>query len=521
MKTLRFCVLVVCVCALPWPAARGQAAENSPQPLEILSGRPDATGEELLGGTYQNPLAGIAFRIPSACDQVAKVGSDEVARFASTDRWWEMVVTKATSAQPLPLSEQPPAKEDEPRKLGLLEVVAARLRQSNPSIEIVRQDTVDLGEFNVGIIAARMTVGSQRRLLQQAIVQANEQLYYTIALTTPASKEASGADSDDPGERVAAETFRQVLDTVKLLDRSPIKDDQNERLFRTRAFFVGLNGKRMREVLVPEQWLRLMHDGRDVGYTYIVEEPDATFSSDGVKIGIRSRSYPEPDVQVDGETWYHVSGDRHREKWSNLVWMQNHKSKSSEQFTEFGTSSLKVMREVDEHASAGDPKDPKQPALVKTGETYNLRVQTGPKTAPPVTQELPPWYLPQAAGHLLPRLLPLNQPKTFMFATYISDSRAVMHRYVDVGTEQEVELAGKRVRAVPISDRVGLEGSPTIHYISLDGKYLGSVNKDSKITLLPTDAVTLQKLWSNKADLTRPAEREQQPEPGPAAQRPR
>ena len=93
-----------------------------------------------------------------------------------------------------------------------------------------------------------------------------------------------------------------------------------------------------------------------------------------------------------------------------------------------------------------------------------------------------------------------------MFAVYVSDQSHVMHRYVDVGSEQDVDLAGQHVRAVPISDRVGLEGAPTIHYISADGKYLGSVNKESKITILPSDAATLQKIWANKANLTRPRE---------------
>src|SRR5688500_18549312 len=98
-----------------------------------------------------------------------------------------------------------------------------------------------------------------------------------------------------------------------------------------------------------------------------------------------------------------------------------------------------------------------------------------------------------------------------------------MMRYVDVGTEQEVALGGERVRAVPITDRLGLEGSPTIHYIEpATNRYLGSVNNDSKISILPTDAATLQKKWAN-ADLTRPkpaapAPRQAQ-SPAPAAAR--
>ena len=59
-----------------------------------------------------------------------------------------------------------------------------------------------------------------------------------------------------------------------------------------------------------------------------------------------------------------------------------------------------------------------------------------------------------------------------------------------LGAEQMVDLGGKQVRAVPISDRIGLEGQPTIHYMSPEGKYLGSVNKSARITILPTDAAT-------------------------------
>ena len=65
----------------------------------------------------------------------------------------------------------------------------------------------------------------------------------------------------------------------------------------------------------------------------------------------------------------------------------------------------------------------------------------------PVNKVLPPFYLPQALGQLLPRLLPLGQPKTYLFATWVSESRALMMRYVDVGTESRVEFNGRLIRA--------------------------------------------------------------------------
>ncbi len=501
-------VLAVSTAALAQATQPSADASPKPDALNVLSGRPDAAGDQLLGGTFHNPLAGIAFRVPGAVQQVGKEGAgDEIARFANEKKTWELIVTKTTTAQPMALSGNE-------KKFGLLETIAARLKQGNPGIDIVRQDVVNLGENNAGLIAARMTTGGNRQLIQEAIVQANDQLYYSFMLTTPAAKDAKGPDSSDAAEQVAVESFREMLDTIKLLDRSAIKQDQNERLFRTRAFYVNLDLAKLRKTLIPEQWQRLLRDGKDIGYTYIVEEPDqAAGGQEGIKIGIRSRSYPDSATQVDGETWYFVTGDRRHENWSNLVWIQNLPKKTSEQFTEIGSSDRHVERQADNsgQVALGDPSDPKQPPVV-VAEPYVLNVQTVGQTgnAEPLKRNLPPFYLPQAVGHLLPRLLPLEAPKTYMFATFVSDRREVMMRYVDVGTEQEVDLAGSRVRAVPITDRIGLQGSATIHYMGPDGKYLGSVNKDSKITILPTDAATLQRLWANKALLTRPTEQPKQ-----------
>jgi hypothetical protein len=496
---------VVLLCALV--AGRIIAQEQRPEPIASLAGRPDVEGSELLGGKYENPAAGIAFQTPSNCKQVKGTGGDEIVRFVNEQRKWDLVASKSSSAEPMPLTAA-----DDPSgrtKMGLLEVIAARLKQVNPGIEIVRQDKINLGENDAAMLAARFTAGTQRRLIQQAIIQANDQLYYTLTMTSPASATEKGADSTDAGETLAVNAFKQVLDSVKLLDRGVIKEDQNERLFRTRALFVNLTPERLKKALIHEQWMRVIRDGKDVGYTYTVEEPDSAAGQDGIKIGVRSRSYPQANTQIDGETWYAVSGDRHHESWSNLVWVQDLAKKNAELVTELGSSDL-----VSKKVVAGQPpfKKGENPPVSQI-DVYTLDVQTLGKTATaaPLKQDLPPWYLPQALSHLLPRLLPIHQPKTYMFAVYVADSRKVMHRYVDVAMEQTVELNGQKVLAIPITDRLTLEGSPTIHYMSADeGKYLGSVNKDSKVMILPTDSTTLQTLWANKADLSRPKPAPQQ-----------
>ena len=516
------------------PAAGANAAAATPEPITGLAGRPDVVGQEMLGGAYQNPRAGIAFHTPLNCVQLKTTG-EEIARFANEKAGWEIVCTRSSAQQPMPLVG---GGKNAP-KMGLLDVVAARLKQANPGADIVRQEVEDLGEYRAGIIAARLSAVGQRKLFQQAIIQANDQLYYTLSMTSPAADGAKGADGDDPAEKVAVETFRQMVDTVKLLDRSVVKEDQNQRLFRTRAFLTTLTPKKLRETVIPVQLMRLIQDGKDIGYMCIFEEVEAVRDDnaeaapvaagkkeeaggglDRVKIGIRSRTYPDAETVVDGETWYIVNADRRHEDWSNLMWVQNRKTKKANQVVEIGSSDRRTNRRVDNQLAVGDARDPKQPP-VQAFDTYELSVKTD--AAEQIKRTLPPFYMPQALGHLLPRLLPTREPKTFLFATYVGDRREVMMRYVDVGTEQEVTVGGQRVRAVPITDRIGLEGSPTIHYIDPStNKYLGIVNNDSKITILPTDAQTLQTTWAN-ADLTRPAEQQPpaQQSPAPAASRDR
>ena len=168
---------------------------------------------------------------------------------------------------------------------------------------------------------------------------------------------------------------------------------------------------------------------------------------------------------------------------------------------------MKLTRRVDADA-APDPKDKKAPALREV-ESYRLSV-TRPKRdkdtmAKPEFYTPSPWYIPQALGSMLPRVLPLKKPVTYLFQSYVSDQKEVVHRYVDVGFEKEVEFAGKRVRVIPVTDRIRLEGTPTVHYMSPDGKYVGSWSAEGKIAIIPSTQAELKKIWLD-ADLTKPAE---------------
>jgi hypothetical protein len=282
---------------------------------------------------------------------------------------------------------------------------------------------------------------------------------------------------------------------------------------------------------VPEQWLRIIKDGKDIGYSYLVEEIGRDLprngqqlmesgGNDGVLIGVRTRALPDAGTQIDTESWMWSAFDRRFEKFTSFAVQK--KGNDEDRFSEIGSTNTqnKLLREqigdkVLEKGQHFGPEnksyDPNQPAVRQVEVTTLEVVYKGKnRAAPPMRQQLPPWYLPQAMAHLLPRLACKEQGKTFMFAVYNGDSRALMARYVDVDQEQECTIGGQTRLAVPVRDRLGLEGSVTTHYFTADGKYLGSVNPDTKITILPTDRDTLNKLWKG-ANLSRPAQVEPKP----------
>ncbi len=325
-------------------------ASLAPNSLGVLNGRPDETPAAELGGRFESKAEGISFETPVNCVRVKKnVG--EIARFVNSAKKWELVATKTVTSEPISLR----GSEEKFHGSGLLAIVIGQIKANNPGAEILRHDIINIGDNEAGMIAARFTVGTQRRLLQQVIVQANNQLYYTLTLTTPAVSKAKESGAVDPGEQLAVETFGKIVDSIKLLDLAPVRRDQEQRLFRTRAFYVNLSADKLKQALVPQQWLRMVKDGKDVGYMYVIEETAAQGASQGIKIGMRSRTMPDATSQADGETWYFMSFDRRHETWSNLVYLQNRKTGQKSHSSEIGASDMITKRVLNDSLKMGAP----------------------------------------------------------------------------------------------------------------------------------------------------------------------
>ncbi len=457
-----------------------------------------------LGRLYEDQVAGIALRPPASMEKLPHRGDpNRVVEFVDKDRQWVLRVDRTTYDKPTVVTALP---GDPP---GVMDRIVEQFTQGQIHVEVLRQDLVNHGTLDMGLLAMRYGPADSRRLAQQAIIRANPLVFYTITFNSPTNvpiKPEERSDEPDPLEREAVEIFNAVIDSVQILDRRHIKEEQDRRLMRTRALLPNFNEHRLTRVLIPEQWLRIVRDGEDIGYSYVVEETYNYGQHPGVLVVIRSRLMPQEDVRIDTEKSMFISFDRRHGFWTSTTTYRD--GERVQDTIETGTSDQRTLPVVRRQRDADG-----QPARVEAIPEYLLSVSrtVGRREQDRIVRHLPPYYLPMATAHLLPRLLPLNEPQGYLFVGYVSDQQELMFRYIDVEPEQDVTILGHTVRAVPIYDRWGLQGNPTIHYVSPDDRrYLGSqtitaagTDKESTTWIIPSDARTLESLWKD-ATLTRP-----------------
>jgi hypothetical protein len=504
------------------------AALSQAVPSTLPTTAPTADIE--LGQLFESRVAGIQFQPPAGGTLVRQIEGGDLVRFVYPEKNWDLKVRVVHLAKPVPLSFIPTPNLSG----GLLEMTVADLKTRDPSADVLLQEVKDFPPYQAGMLAARCNAGVDRGLVQEAIFKSDDQTFYTLQLTTPARSRDQKGDDDDPGEVLAAATFEKMLGTVKLIDRQQLKQEQDQRLIRTRGLFAIWDEKKLRSILIPDQYLRVVRDGKDAGYVQVSEHVANHAGNDGVEIVLRSQMTLEPAAPVVPstpappaptgivvptaapvappiaeplpiksirQTTMFVTFDRWHEDWSIITTFDNGHGPPA-MSSELGNSDMQLRRILDREKAAAMWKEPgkhdQQPPVIEK-QKYTLSVSQYTKTqaGSPVVRELPVFYLPQALGQLLPRLLPLNDSQTYMFASYVNNQREVMARYVDVMPEQEVDLEGQKVQAVPVRDRIGVEGAGTTHYLTRQGQWLGSVSDDRKLMVLPTDADSIRKIWKD------------------------
>jgi hypothetical protein len=466
-----------------------------------------------------NEAAGLSVRPPVGGVIQRRGGNvDELFRVVDTDIGWEFAVSRIQLTEPMELvtPRVEPAAPGQPRAQptpGFVDTFASQMPTDNPG-QFLRNELVPIATVDGAILTTRASGLKGKQLHQAAILRRSPTWFYIVRYVVGVG---DGPVEADPNAVAAVDTFAASLESLTLLDTDDIRAEQDERLFRSRTVMLNWTESRLQQTLVPQTWLRLIRNGKDIGYSYVVEEPAVDLPRPGqtekvverplgVRVGVRSRTQPDADLILDSESWSYVSFDRGQEAFSNQIVAKSADGKS-DYAIERGSA---VRRDRDIPKVVKVPGVGQDQIIVQRDQTHNLEVFSISKQTPlpPKTLPLQPYYLPAALGHLLPRLLPLNDPRTYMFSTYVSDNRQIMARYVDVLPAQNINLDGQIRLLVPVSDRVGWDGAPTLHYLTPDGVYVGSVNEAAGVTVLVSDEAAIRTLWKD-ADLSRPSAPEQ------------
>lgn len=495
-----------------------------------------AAGDDIeLGQLFRSRLAGIEFNPPAGGTMIRELNSGEIVRFVYPDTNWEIRV------KPIPLSV--PYKLSAPGDAGLLELTATQLTRSNQAVQIQRREVIRVNGLPVGLLEAKYNVGNNRIFSQQAIFEDTDQYYVLVQMVLQCDAQPTGpgqpaVQPSGASEAQARRVFAKVLSTVKVLDRGALLKEQQHREYKTRELWVLIDKNRIISAIQPLQLMRVIRDGKDVGFIQINERLATHNSNEGVELIVRSRVQTEPPkpqevkatpadngasgaagtagVDLPGvsqapapvaakaagpsniftNSTFFVTFDLHHEDWTSIMQVDDH---VAAQAVESANSDLTMRMDprLEKEAERFSDK-PGQATPIVTVPQYLLNVDYayGRRQGKPVDLHLPPDYLPQVIGQMLPRLLP-NEPGRYMFSFYVSAEQKLMRRYVDVEETRDIELGGKTVRAVPISDRIGVDGIPTVQYVSRDGEWLGSVNTDARLVILPTDEPTLTDIWKD------------------------
>ena len=554
MKWRRFTIGMTC-----WVAGCGTAvlAESVPpaSPTTAPAASSTAVGDAMaaqepitLAAPFRSVLNGIELRPVAGGRTIEQPGSSEVARFLYPDRGWDVRLMTTPSSKPVPLTRS----RDNANGAGMLELTVDQLTTADPHADVIEQDVKRLPEYDLATVVARHHVGTERELLQEAIVRLNDQNYYVLQFH--AAEAAAGGSAqpdegpsagggfgpvDEQAEVGARQAFTLMVGTIRLLDRTELLQEQRQRLYHTQALYDLMTQKHVEAALVPQRVMRVLRGGRDAGYIVELDRAATHADNDGVEVVLRSHvevtqtasatvstpvqggqvvalpgASPAPAssagavIRVDRMSKMFVTFDRRHEDWSTTTRVDDGHLIAVGS-AELGNSDKEVHEALDDSAvrehKQGDAQDPKQPPVRERAQ-YTLSVTDYTKSAAgvPIEKGLPPYYLPQALGQLLPRLLPLDHPSAYLFYSWVSDQHEVMARYVDVEGVQSVTLDGASLRAVVVKDRIGVDGPPTYHYLTRQGQWLGSTSPASDLVVLASDADTVRRMWPN-ADLGSPA----------------
>ncbi|MCP4377483.1 MAG: hypothetical protein GY794_15070 [bacterium] len=235
-----------------------------------------------------------------------------------------------------------------------------------------------------------------------------------------------------------------VLKTLKIVDPKEALAQRKKALARGAELLKALTDRKLTGALdTSDQWYLYYRDDKAIGFMC---QKEATAKSRG-KSGCRIKSWIV--MNLGGQTVklrrdMFTSTDRSGETWTEAMTVESPQRNIS--MKEKGTKS---DARIDCELTSGARKVTQKPA-----------------TAPQDN------YLPRAMAWLLRRMVDLDTPASYAFATYSGQSGRFNMRTFTIIGPKTIEIAGRKVTAIRVTDQLTAEVQAADMWVDKDGKLL-------------------------------------------------
>ena len=471
---------------------------------------------------FESFEAGVSLTLPPG--DASTIGSprppsdpEALAVVTDAEKEWRFELRRVNLDRPVPL--RPKDLPEGGQQPGLLQISVNEL-QGRVNGDVLRVGLAPLPDADAGRFAVRYSLGPSTLLRQDAIIRASDTLYYRMHLVSPAPQGEADEIGNDPRVAEAVAAFNDAFNSFRLIDQSGLREEQEERLLRTRAMLVNLKPRgRLGAAAAGEQWWIVKNNGSPVGFARVIEEsanqlpievikafesPEARpgaaepVLAEGVRVGVRLRLRTEEGQIIDRASWSYADRNLGGEDFREVNLLRTPAVEEAEDETnapppveqqglvigQMRSQTMPVRRQLQGAPGLGNEVTFELETRRELEVTFTV---DGHVVGDSLERQLPAFYVPVAVDHLLPRLLATWGSEQYMVAVYAPDRREVYSKYLDVADVAEVKLpAGGTGKAIVVSARLGYAGQPTEHYIDPGTfAWLGSKTPGSATAVYP------------------------------------
>ena len=310
-------------------------------------------------------------------------------------------------------------------------VLAARLAKTE-GFKAPTPRVVDIGGVKAINLRGR-TAGKVKFWQRRAWVYLRGSQFLEVRISGPSS------DSENLDAIATA-----VLNTLKITDPKDAQAQRKAALARGTELLKAFTDKKLTAALQTEdKWFLYKHGDKVVGF---MRQSESAAKSAG-KSGYKTTSWMR--MTMSGRTVklkreLFTTADRSAETWLETAWVAagGRKAKMQEKGSKTGS---KIACEL----SRGDKKVTQKPAKA-------------PKDN----------YLPRAMAWLLRRMTDLEKPAAYAFARYNGQTSSFHLRTFTVIGPEEIEVGGRKVTAVRVTDQLTAESPPADIWVDIRGNLL-------------------------------------------------